>query len=162
MFDKPARVGKSGGTQSPQRQGEPRETAQVLHHISFGVTDIERSARFYDAVLSCLGYERVWTDMAAGDPNAAVGYGTAGGGDKLALKWRAGHPVTPGPGFHLAFAAPNRGAVGRFHEAALRHGGRDNGAPGLRPDYGPHYFAAFVIDPDGYRIEAVINAGDEP
>lgn len=60
-------------------------------------------------------------------------------------------------GFHAAFAAPSREAVARFYEAALRLGGRDNGAPELCPEYGPHYFAAFVIDPDGYRIEAVIN-----
>ena len=64
----------------------------------------------------------------------------------------------PGAGFHLAFAAPSRAAVDAFHTAALRVGGQDNGAPGLQPDYGPHYYAAFLIDPDGHRIEAVINA----
>lgn len=127
----------------------------MLHHLSLGVTDIRRSATFYDAVLSALGYVRVWEDLA--DPNAAVGYGYPGGGDQLALKLRAGERVAPGPGFHLAFAAPDRRAVDAFHQAALRHGGIDNGAPGLRPGYGAHYYAAFVVDPDGYRIEAVIN-----
>jgi len=67
--------------------------------------------------------------------------------------------VAPGEGFHLAFTASDRAAVDAFHAAALRHGGADNGPPGLRPHYGPGYYAAFVIDPDGYRIEAVINSG---
>ena len=123
----------------------------MLHHLSFGVTDLIRSAAFYDATLSALGYTRVWAD------NTAVGYGYPGGGDKLAIKLRPNAFVVPGPGFHVAFAAPSREAVSRFHEQALRHGGQNNGAPGLRPDYGEHYFATFVIDPDGYRIEAVIN-----
>ena len=123
----------------------------MLHHLSFGVTDLIRSAAFYDATLSVLGYTRVWAD------NTAVGYGYPGGGDKLAIKLRPNAFVAPGIGFHVAFAAPSREAVSRFHEQALRHGGQDNGAPGLRLDYGAHYFASFVIDPDGYRIEAVIN-----
>jgi catechol 2,3-dioxygenase-like lactoylglutathione lyase family enzyme len=79
-------------------------------------------------------------------------------GDKLAIKLSAGGVVAPGPGFHVAFAAPSRAAVARFHAAALENGGQDNGAPGLRPQYGENYYAAFVIDPDGYRVEAVIDA----
>ena len=123
----------------------------MLHHISLGVEDLARSAVFYDAALSPMGYVCVWSD------STALGYGLPGGGDKLALKLRSNGLVVPGPGFHLAFAAPTREAVARFHEAAMSHGGRDNGAPGLRPDYGANYYAAFVIDPDGYHIEAVIN-----
>ena len=130
----------------------------MLHHISFGVSEIHRSTEFYDAVLSALGYERVWSDLKEGNPNSAVGYGYAGGGDKFALKLCAGESVAPGPGFHMAFASPSRKAVDGFHEAALRHGGKDNGPPGPRPHYGPNYYAAFVVDPDGYRIEAVTNA----
>lgn len=125
----------------------------MLHHVSLGVTDIERAVAFYDAVLAPLGYVRVWSDLDGDD--AAVGYGAPGGGDKLALKQRAG-AQPPGQGFHLALAAPNRAAVDAFHAAALLHGGRDDGAPGLRPHYGPHYYAAFVVDPYGHRIEAVI------
>ena len=127
----------------------------MLHHVSLGVADLQRSADFYDAVLGELGYVRVWAD------DTAVGYGRAGGGDKLAIKLRSADAIAPGPGFHLAFSAPDRHSVRRFHEAALRHGGRDNGAPGLRPHYGPAYFAAFVADPDGHRIEAVINTPDQ-
>jgi len=123
----------------------------MLHHLSFGVTDLVRSAAFYDATLSALGYVRVWTDKTA------IGYGLPGGGDKLAIKLRSSGVVVPGSGFHVAFAARSRESVARFYEAALQHGGQDNGAPGPRPDYGQHYYAAFVIDPDGYRIEAVIN-----
>jgi catechol 2,3-dioxygenase-like lactoylglutathione lyase family enzyme len=121
----------------------------MLHHVSFGVSNLERSAAFYDAALAVLGYVRVWTD------SSAVGYGVATGQDLFAVKLRAGDATAPGAGFHLAFAAPSREAVARFHAEALAHGGLDNGVPGLRPAYGPNYFAAFVIDPDGYRIEAV-------
>lgn len=123
----------------------------MLHHLSFGVSDLDRAAAFYDAVLAPLHYVRVWAD------DTAVGYGREGEGDKFAIKLVREGLSIPARSFHLAFAAGSRAAVDRFHEAALRHGGRDNGAPGLRPDYGPHYYAAFVFDPDGYPIEAVIN-----
>ena len=122
----------------------------MLHHVSFGVSDLARSTAFYDAALGALGYARVWTN-----PDE-VGYGQRGGEDKLAIKLAPGARV-PGPRFHLAFAAPTRDAVDAFHRAAISHGGRDDGAPGLRPHYGPSYYAAFVVDPDGYRVEAVIN-----
>jgi catechol 2,3-dioxygenase-like lactoylglutathione lyase family enzyme len=123
----------------------------MLHHLSFAVADLARSAVFYDATLSALGYVRVWAD------STAIGYGYPGGGDKFAIKLSRHPPAAPGPQFHAAFAAQSREAVNRFHEAALRHGGRDNGTPELCLEYGEHYYAAFVIDPDGYRIEAVIN-----
>jgi len=123
----------------------------MLHHLSLGTVDLARSTAFYDAALSALGYVRVWTDRTA------VGYGYPGGGDKLAIKLRDKDDVGTGSGFHLALAASTREAVSEFHRAALSHGGRDNGAPGLRPVYGPNYFAAFVLDPDGHRLEAVID-----
>jgi len=123
----------------------------MLHHLSFAVVNLARSAAFYDAALSALGYACVWAD------STAVGYGLPGGGDKFAIRLSSGPSMVPGPKFHVAFAAPSRDAVARFHEAALRHGGTDNGLPELCPEYGEHYYAAFVIDPDGYRIEAVIN-----
>ncbi|KAH8651208.1 lactoylglutathione lyase [Xylariales sp. PMI_506] len=129
----------------------------MLHHISLGVADIGRSAAFYDAVLSPLGYVRVWEDIRPGEANQAVGYGVAGGGDKLALKHRPDGYAPPGPGFHLAFTAPRRDAVDQFYKAAMEIGATDNGAAGLRPDYGANYYAAFVLDPDGHQIEAVFN-----
>ena len=122
----------------------------MLHHLSLGVADLQRSAAFYDSTMGALGYVRVWTD------GTAIGYGRVAGEDKLAIKQRS-DARAPGPGFHIAFAAPSRAAVDAFHSAALAQGGHDNGAPGLRPHYGPHYYAAFVFDPDGYAIEAVIN-----
>jgi catechol 2,3-dioxygenase-like lactoylglutathione lyase family enzyme len=93
----------------------------MLHHLSFAVADLARSAAFYDATLSSLGYARVWAD------ETAVGYGSTGGGDKFAIKLRSGGVVVPGEGFHIAFAAPSREAVASFYKAALEHGGKDNG-----------------------------------
>jgi catechol 2,3-dioxygenase-like lactoylglutathione lyase family enzyme len=132
----------------------------MLHHISLGVSDILRAARFYDAALAPLGYIRVWEDLRAGESDQAVGYGLPGGGDKLAIKHRPQTAQPPGPGFHLALTAPDRNSVSLFHQAALQHGGTDNGVPGLRLHYGPHYFAAFVIDPDGHHLESVFNSAE--
>src|SRR5215813_11911665 len=111
----------------------------MLGHLSFGVSDLERAMAFYDAALAPLGLTRVWTK-----PNA-VGYGLSGGADILALKQQSTPVRAPGPGFHLAFNASTRAAVDAFHCEALRVGGADNGPPGVRPHYGPSYYAAFVI-----------------
>ena len=129
----------------------------MLHHLSLGAVNIERAARFYDAALEPLGYVRVWTDLRPGQQGQAVGYGPVGSGDKLAIK-QVSLPVPEIPGFHVALAAPSRAAVAAFHAAALAAGGTDNGQPGLRPDYGPNYFAAFIVDPEGHRLEAVCKA----
>lgn len=123
----------------------------MLHHVSLGVRDLALSGAFYDAALGALGFRRVF------EHPTAVGYGLVDGKDLLCLKLRA-DAGGPGPGFHLAFSAPSRPAVDAFHQAALRVGGTDNGAPGLRPHYGANYYAAFLVDPDGHRIEATINA----
>jgi catechol 2,3-dioxygenase-like lactoylglutathione lyase family enzyme len=131
-------------------QADLRLPMHLLHHLSFAVADLARSAAFYDAVLAPLGYGRVWAD------ETAVGYGSPGGEDKFAIRLRRG-VVVPAEGFHVAFTASSREAVTAFHRAALDHGGTDNGGAGLHPEYGPYYFAAFAFDPDGYRIEAVIN-----
>ena len=121
----------------------------MIAHVSIGVRDIDRSKRFYDAVLEPLGYKCL---RAA---RTLLGYGY--GRDSIAL-WvvQAEHPVPADEKSdpHFCFAAANAAAVDAFHAAALRSGGRDNGAPGLRPEYSPDYYAAFIIDPDGYRIEA--------
>ncbi|MGH8465474.1 MAG: VOC family protein [Pseudomonas sp.] len=122
----------------------------MLHHISIGVRDLDLSARFYDSALGALGFRRVFED------ETAVGYGLVDDEDLLCLKLRE-NAQPPGEGFHLAFAAPSRAAVQDFHASALNVGGACNGKPGLRVDYGDHYYAAFLIDPDGHRIEAVIN-----
>lgn len=127
----------------------------MLHHISLGVSEIERAADFYDAVLPALGYARVWSDLRPGQDDQAVGYGLQGGGDKLALKQVPKSSIVAMPGFHVAFDAPSRDAVRAFHAAALAAGGTDNGPPGLREHFGPNYYAAFVIDPEGHHLEAV-------
>lgn len=123
----------------------------MLHHISLGVRDLVVAGRFYDAALNALGYRRVFED------DTAIGYGLIDDQDLLCLKLRD-DASAPGAGFHLAFAAASREAVDAFHLAAVQAGGSDNGSAGLRPDYGADYYAAFVIDPDGHRIEAVVNS----
>jgi catechol 2,3-dioxygenase-like lactoylglutathione lyase family enzyme len=119
----------------------------MIHHVSIGVRKIAASRAFYDAAFSAIGY----TCLSADD--VSLGYGK----DTVAF-WisRSERPVAEDPksGLHFCFMAPTRRSVEAFYEAALAAGGRDNGKPDLREDYGPNYFAAFVIDPDGYRIEA--------
>jgi catechol 2,3-dioxygenase-like lactoylglutathione lyase family enzyme len=122
----------------------------MLGRISFGFSDLLRSARFYDEALAPLGYVRVWSKQHA------IGFGERGGGDRLTLFAKPGQATAPGPGFHLAFDAPNPNAVDAFHAAALRAGGQEDcGKPGLRAQYGLTYYAAFVVDPDGHKLEAV-------
>ena len=122
----------------------------LLNHISFGTAVLAPSAAFYDATLGALGYKRV----CAAD--GFVGWGLIEDQDAFAIKLRGKHEVQiPGDGFHVAFTAPSRTAVDEFYRAAMKHGGQENGGSGLHPEYGPNYYAAFVFDPDGYRIEAV-------
>jgi catechol 2,3-dioxygenase-like lactoylglutathione lyase family enzyme len=120
----------------------------MIHHLSLGVADLERSVRFYDAVLAELGQIRLWRT------EGGAGYGSPSAEDELAIFAREG-AVAAGAGFHLAFAAPTRGAVDRFHQTGLRAGGGDAGAPGIRTRYAPDYYAAFLTDPDGWKLEAV-------
>ncbi len=127
----------------------------MLHHISLGFVSIERAAEFYDRALAPLGYGRVWSDLRPGQEGQAVGYGLPGGADELAIKQIPEGSTGPVPGLHVAFAAETRAAVTAFHAAALLAGGIDDGPPGLREHYGPDYFAAFVVDPEGHRLEAV-------
>eukprot|EP00634_Sargassococcus_sp_CCMP2135_P012170 CAMPEP_0198645736 /NCGR_PEP_ID=MMETSP1467-20131203/1401_1 /TAXON_ID=1462469 /ORGANISM="unid. sp., Strain CCMP2135" /LENGTH=122 /DNA_ID=CAMNT_0044381231 /DNA_START=55 /DNA_END=423 /DNA_ORIENTATION=+ len=118
----------------------------MLHHVSLPVSDLGRSKVLYDAMLGELEYRCVF----ANDRN--LGYGVEDGKDKLCLKLRPG--AHGADGFHLAFAAPSPAAVDAFYARALEHGATDCGAPGLRP-YGANYYACFVFDLDGHRLEAV-------
>jgi catechol 2,3-dioxygenase-like lactoylglutathione lyase family enzyme len=130
----------------------------MLHHLSFAVADLRRSAIFYDAALASLGYVRTFTqESGAGRKESAVGYGQAEGEDEFAIRLRQQGVLAPSDGFHVAFRASSQEAATGFHRAALAHGGRDDGGVGLCPEHGPDYFAAFVFDPDGYRIEAVVD-----
>ena len=127
----------------------------MIAHISIGVGDVDRSKCFYDAVLEPLGYKCI---RAA---RMLTGYGYCR--DSIAL-WvvsaKRPVPADEKSGLHFCFRAPTMEAVDAFHAAALRCGGQDNGAPGLRPQYGPDYYAAFIIDSDGYRIEASYGPGE--
>src|SRR5271163_2974190 len=120
----------------------------MLHHVSVGVTDVERAARFYDAVLGTLGYKRVMEFLPY-----AIGYGETQPAFWIGLPHNQGQQ-SAGNGAHVGFSARTRLAVDAFHHAALANGGGDNGAPGPRADYGPDYYGAFVIDLDGNKIEA--------
>ena len=119
----------------------------MINHVSIGVRDIARSKVFYDAALKPLGY----TCLSASD--SGLGFGK-----EAVAFWisKTATPVAADPhsGLHICFTAATRKGVDGFYKAALAGGGCDNGKPGLRADYGANYYAAFVIDPDGYRLEA--------
>ena len=119
----------------------------MINHVSIGVRDVAKAKRFYDAALTPLGYK------CLSEGASSLGYGK----DAVALWIGAAERPVPEDqksGLHFCFDAPTRTSVDAFHACALKAGGRDNGKPGLRADYGPNYYAAFVVDPDGYRIEA--------
>jgi catechol 2,3-dioxygenase-like lactoylglutathione lyase family enzyme len=119
----------------------------VVDHVSFGVSDLPRSIEFYTRALAPLGLGPLgpWREDAH-----EMSFG-AEGLDDFAVSFD--YPVAPG--VHVCFAADSREQVDAFHAAALAAGGRDNGAPGLRPEYSDGYYGAFVLDPDGHNIEAV-------
>ena len=123
----------------------------VLSHITLGTNDPERAARFYDAVLGALGFDRL--PKPAGKPPAYE----KGGQVPTIYLYRPvdGRPATWGNGSHIAFMAQTVDAVDSFHRLALDHGGLDEGAPGPRPHYGDNYYAAYVRDPDGNKLQAV-------
>ena len=113
----------------------------MYDHIGLSVKDLKAAGRFYKATLEPLGY---------GPDDSGTGFGPRG---EPGLWLHAGGQAEGGA--HIAFRAADRKAVDRFHAAGLKAGGRDNGKPGLRTDYSPTYYAAFLIDPDGNNVEAV-------
>lgn len=120
----------------------------MLHHVSLGTSDIDRARRFYDPVMAVLGLRRT-LDVAE-----AVGYGA--GITVFSLNLPAdGATASVGNGTHVAFEVEHRSAVDQFFAVALAQGGAGDGPPGLRPEYDAHYYAAFVRDPDGNKIEAL-------
>jgi len=124
----------------------------VIDHIGFAVSDYERGKAFYTKALVPLGYTLIME--VAGENNAsghpAAGFGINGKPDF----WIGGEGKLEKP-LHVAIVAKDRASVDAFHKAALAAGGKDNGGPGLRPQYHPNYYGAFVFDPDGHNIEAV-------
>ena len=127
----------------------------MIDHIGFAVSDYERAKTFYTKALAPLGYTLV---MEAGAHQTESRYPAAGfGGGGKPDFWIGGEGKLDKP-LHIAIAAKDRASVDAFHRAALAAGGKDNGAPGLRPQYHPNYYGAFVLDPDGHNIEAVCHA----
>lgn len=128
----------------------------MIDHITFGVSDFERSAAFYTRAFAPLGVRRLF-DVPL---EYTGGVRVAGYGDVRPWFWIAEQDATRGK-LHIALTAPDRAAVDAFHREALAAGGTDNGAPGERPHYHPGYYGAFALDPDGHNIEAVHgNVGD--
>jgi catechol 2,3-dioxygenase-like lactoylglutathione lyase family enzyme len=121
----------------------------ILDHIGFGVNDVEKTKDFYGKALAPLGIAVVM------EAEGWIGMGR----DGRPQFWFGGADQGAGP-IHLAFTARNREEVRAFYAAALEAGGTDNGAPGLRPQYHPDYYGAFVLDPDGHNIEAVCHAAE--
>lgn len=117
----------------------------MYDHIGLKVKDLGASVRFYTATLAPLGH------VNAGGDDSYAGLGPKG----APALWLYASKAPAGPGTHVCFKAPTRAAVDAFHAAGLANGGKDNGKPGLRPDYGPTYYAAFLIDLDGNNVEAV-------
>jgi catechol 2,3-dioxygenase-like lactoylglutathione lyase family enzyme len=124
--------------------------SSIIDHVTLGVSDFESARRFYDRVMPALGFQAIW------DNPSMVAYGVEGA-DDFGLQL---DDSSSRRGTHVAFCAPDRSSVNRFHAEALAAGARDDGAPGLRPEYHDSYYAAFVLDPDGNRIEAVCHKAD--
>ena len=117
----------------------------MIAHVGFEVSDLERSARFYDAVLFALGVRRLH------EGPAAIAYGVM-----EPELWIVARRRPPAPGYgHVALQASGRAAVDAAYEAGIAAGGRGDGAPGPRPHYGPRTYAAYLVDPDGLRVEVV-------
>ena len=132
----------------------------MLDHMTFRVTDIHRAKAFYGAALAPLGYSVAYEGQHGAN---ILGFSypdsSEPDGQKADVWFIDGPSPYGGPpataGCHLAWRAESRAQVDAFYRAALAAGGKDNGAPGLRPHYHPHYYGAFVIDPEGNNIEAV-------
>jgi len=117
----------------------------VIDHVGFEVSDLQRAARFYDAVLYALGGRRMH------ESEHAVAYGINGPEVWIVVRGRA-----PGPSYgHMALRASGKAAVDAAHAAGVANGGSDDGSPGMRPQYGRRYYAAYLRDPDGLRVEVV-------
>jgi len=124
----------------------------MIDHLSLVVSDYEKSKAFYLQALAPTGHSRlIELPATPGAQSGSAGFCHADGSDL----WIAQGDAAIKPPIHIAFRVPSRAAVDAFHKAAVAAGGKDNGAPGLRPRYHPNYYGAFVLDPDGHNIEAV-------
>jgi catechol 2,3-dioxygenase-like lactoylglutathione lyase family enzyme len=130
--------------------------SDVIDHVGIRVGDLPASRLMYEPALAELGFTVLGEGAFEGDAYVLFGRDQS---DDFSLHTVGNKPgrerVTTGA--HIAFKAPSEDSVTRWHDAAVRHGGTDNGPPGLRPEYSGHYFAAFVVDPDGNNVEAVFH-----
>ena len=126
----------------------------MIDHVSIGVTNMTRATAFYDAALAPLGMRPIFPVEISGQL-VGLGYGQGEQPSFWAQLPLNGKPASQGNGAHFAFRAEKRADVDAFYLAALAQGGVEDGAPGLRTEYHPNYYAAFVRDPDGNKIEAV-------
>ncbi|TWB03607.1 VOC family protein [Bradyrhizobium stylosanthis] len=120
----------------------------MIHHVSIGSNDISRAKAFYAPLMSLIGFRLLKSSASS------LHYGAS----DIVFSIETpvdGRPAAPGNGVHIAFQAPDRETVRRFHQTAVAHGGNDEGAPGIRANYNANYYGAFVRDPDGNKIEAV-------
>jgi len=120
----------------------------MIHHVSIGTNDIQRAKAFYDPLMSLIGFR------ALKHSETSAHYGASDISFSLETPVD-GRPATAGNGAHIAFQAPDRETVRRFHWMAIDNGGTDEGVPGIRQEYNVNYYGAFVRDPDGNKIEAV-------
>jgi catechol 2,3-dioxygenase-like lactoylglutathione lyase family enzyme len=126
----------------------------MIDHINVFVSDFEKSKAFYGHTLSAIGYALLKEFPASAVRSTDVaGFGEPSRPDFWINKGTANQPPV-----HVAFRVTSRAQVDAFHRAAIAAGGRDNGAPGIRPHYHQHYYAAFVLDPDGHNIEVVCHS----
>ncbi len=124
----------------------------MIHHVSVGTNDVARARAFYDPLMALLGYRNLREHPGSLD------YGVTDVAFSVETPLD-GEPASAGNGVHVCFVAADRGTVDAFHRQALELGGSDAGAPGVRARYDPHYYGAFVRDPDGNKIEAVTFSG---
>ena len=126
----------------------------MYSHITLGTNDFPRAEKFYDAVMAVLGHPVMFKAPVV------LAYGTPTGEKLFILPPFDGQEARPGNGVHAAFKVDRRATVDAFHAAALANGGTDEGSPGLRPQYHPNYYGAYVRDPDGNKIQAVCHRKD--
>lgn len=123
----------------------------LLGHLSFGVSSYTTSQKFYTSILAPFGVSLVYSDPS----RKILGYGFDASHEMINIFERSTEARAPGPGTHFAFNAPSREAVRTFWRAGVANGGKCAGEPGIRAHYGANYFAAFLWDPDGFKLEAV-------
>jgi catechol 2,3-dioxygenase-like lactoylglutathione lyase family enzyme len=127
----------------------------MVHHVSFAVKDFEKSRDYYDKTLACLGYQRVWNRDT--EEKLEAGYGRFGGPEFLIIAKKQlseqdkREQIGQSAGFHVCFAGADPESVKKWYETCTVLGGKDNGSPGFRF---PGYYAGYIVDPDGWRIEA--------